>query len=255
MRYCIAGRDKPNPASSDPGVLQELCSAELPSSALGTSTSAFSSGFLRGAWAGEPARLGRSSSATACNVNLPCALLCFPSGDSLRLPQRLPSAGAASPQNPHPKLTLSFSATLHTLPKEEYHTLRRNRHNMKRHKVPRGRGGRTLQHRECGISRERLTPSWPACHSGGWADIHLTNKPASSPSTAQTALALSFLCGPWEGMSGRTIPVSLKGCSSCLCPGNHHQAMAGITSILAHGGILHTEKPSRIAPCGDGKRV
>lgn len=104
-----------------------------------------------GAWG-----LGRSSWAAAYNANLPGALLCFPSCDSLCLQHRLSSSGF--PQNPRSELTLHFPVW--SLP---YQT-RSNRHRWRR--TFRSLGAGVEGHystRDVGFQK-RLTPSWPAYH-------------------------------------------------------------------------------------------
>lgn len=123
---------------------------------------AFVSSQLRdfgGCWAAEHRGLGRGSSATAYNANLPWALRCFSSCDSLRQPQRLlseqPLCKTLAQDQPWispPPFTPSPITTQGGIDTDG-----------ERHQSPQGWGRRTLQHQGWGNSGEGLTPSWPAC--------------------------------------------------------------------------------------------
>lgn len=129
MRYHSAAGTNPVLLLGTPGVPQGPCSALSLQAAMGTESLLCPLppapdfwGIMSQCWGAWG--LDRSSWATAYNANLPWALLCFPSCDSLCLQHKLSSAGF--PQNPHPTLTLPFPIC------SPPHRTRRNRHRWRR---------------------------------------------------------------------------------------------------------------------------
>lgn len=91
--------------------------------------------------------------------------------------------------------------------------------------------------------------------------LHLTCKSASSSGVVRVTLAPRCFHCTWEGGSGRSIPVSPKGCLSWLCLA-HRAALQEIPvwPWLASPASWHmrstlcTGKPRVSAPCADDKK-